>query len=464
MMGISPKSVVRNPWSVACDQISDYGLRITDYASITSLIVLRITFGLLMLASTVRFVAKGWVQEFYVDPAFHFTYWGFGWIWPLPAPILYATYAIIGIAALFIALGFFYRVSAVTFFLLFSYTELLDKTYYLNHYYFISLLSFLIIFLPLHRTFSLDSWRNPSLRVTHVPAWMVWAVRLQLGLVYFFAGVAKLTPDWLFRAQPLRIWLAANIDFPLIGPLFDYVWFAFVMSWAGALFDLTIPFWLSWRRTRPYAYIVVIGFHVMTGLLFNIGMFPWIMIASTLVFFDQTDWQKLTKKFTIHYSTDGNGTWKTRKNPEKKLVLAFLLLFFAVQILMPFRHLLYPGNVHWTEEGVRFSWRVMLVEKTGSATFYVTDAENGRFYTIHPIRYLTATQEKQMSFQPDMILQFAHYLADVFAQQGVNDPIVQAEVYVSWNGRSSRQLIDPTVNLAAQPYNLHPRLWILSEH
>ena len=39
-----------------------------------------------------------------------------------------------------------------------------------------------------------------------------------------------------------------------------------------------------------------------------------------------------------------------------------VVLFLGIQFLLPLRHLLYPGNVNWTEEGFRFAWRVMLVE------------------------------------------------------------------------------------------------------
>ncbi|MCB0015810.1 MAG: HTTM domain-containing protein, partial [Anaerolineales bacterium] len=253
--------------------------------------IFRILFGLLMLAGTIRFVANGWVEAFYLAPDFHFTYYGFSWVKPLPAYGLYGVYGLMALAALCIALGFCYRAAIITFFLCFTYTELLDKTYYLNHYYFISLLSFLLIFLPLHRRFSVDSWLWPRLKSDCVPRWTIAALCLQLSSVYLFAGIAKLNADWLWRAMPLKLWLAAQTDFPLIGFLFDYDSFAYLMSWSGAIYDLTIPFFLLWRKTRPAAYLAVIGFHLMTGLLFHIGMFPWIMIACTAIFFTEQDYQ-----------------------------------------------------------------------------------------------------------------------------------------------------------------------------
>jgi hypothetical protein len=441
------------------------------------LVVLRVSFGLIMLLSVLRFVARGWVREFYVLPRFHFTYYGFGWVRPLAPAAMDVLFALLALFALGIALGLCYRACAAGFFLLFSYVELLDKTYYLNHYYFVSLLSFLLIVLPLHRVCSLDAWLRPRLRVAALPAWMLAVLRLQVGLVYFFAGLAKLTPDWMLGALPLRIWLRGHTAFPLLGPLFDATWAAYLMSWGGALYDLSIPLLLCWRRTRPLAYLAVIGFHAMTGALFNIGVFPYIMVACTLVFFDGDELRRPLSRLARgaqarasasphHRNTQHSGAralgprWPHSLSGSTLLTL-LLGCFFLLQILLPLRHLLYPGDAHWTEEGFRFSWRVMLVEKTGAARFFLRDPASGREWTVYPDEYLTYLQEKQMSFQPDMILQFAHFLAAQARVQGHGDVEVRAEVYVSLNGRPSRLLIDPRVDLAREPEGLAHRTWIL---
>lgn len=422
--------------------------------SILPLVVLRIVFGLLMFAGTVRFMVNGWIDAFYVQPPFHFTYYGFGWVKPLPGDWLYVVYGAIALLALCIALGVFYRVSMVAFFLLFTYTELLDKSYYLNHYYFISLLSFLCIFLPLHRHAALDAWRRPAIATHTVPGWCVALVRLQIGLVYFFAGLAKLKADWLFNAMPLRIWLTANADFPLIGGFFDTLWAPYLMSWGGALFDLSIPFLLLQRRTRPLAYLAVIAFHALTGMLFPIGLFPTIMIGCTLVFFP---WplppRVLRKEKVCAAPLSAYGAARVRT--------AILALFFGIQLVLPLRHWLYPGNVLWTEEGFRFSWNVMLAEKTGHVTFTVVEPASERELTIFPSDYLTYQQEKQMSFQPDMILEFAHYLACKMEERGLRDVAVYAEAYVSLNGRPSQLLLDPTVDLTRRTNSLAHQAWIL---
>ena len=366
---------------------------------------------------------------------------------------LVVVFALLLLLTLFIMLGLFYRSSMILFFVLFTYIELLDKSYYLNHYYFVSVFSFILIFLPLNGAVSGDVWWGRTPRLTMVPAWCVWVVRLQLGFVYFFAGVAKLDADWLFAAVPLRIWLRARTATPLIGFLFDQSWVAYLMSWAGMLFDLTIFFWLIWPRFRRWGYAAVVGFHLMTGLLFQIGMFPYVMIACTLVFFD---WPGIVNSRLGEGSDAGAQPYDLSGRPNRRWVHLLLTGLLLAQLLLPMRHLLYPGDVNWTEEGFRFAWRVMLVEKTGSVTFFVRDPQDGETWVVVPRDYLTAAQEKQLSFQPDMILQFAHFIEDEIGR----DVVVSAEAYVSLNGRRGQLLIDPDVDLTEVPYSLWPRDWI----
>lgn len=431
--------------------------------SILPLIIFRIGFGVLMLASTVRFVARGWVSAFYLEPQFHFAYLGFGWVRPLPEVWMYAVVGLTALFSLFVAIGLFYRFSITAFFLLFTYVELIDKTYYLNHYYFVSLLSFLLIFLPLHRAFSLDVRLGLTEGASRVPAWTLYVIRLQLALVYLFAGVAKLEPDWLFHAMPLQTWLRTSTDLPFIGPLFDTTWVAFAMSWAGLLFDLSIPFLLLWWRTRPFAYLAVIAFHVLTALLFPIGMFPWIMLVATLIFFSERDYQKVARwlnseRFSLPPTTSLKPT-----RPTNLFTVSALALFFTFQLAMPLRHLAYPGDPLWTEEGFRFSWRVMLVDKIGTAFFTVLDRDTNKSWEVFPSEYLTPRQEAQMAYQPDMLLQFAHFLEDEFAVQGYDDVAVFAESYVSMNGRGSRPFVDAQVDLTKEDYSLAHRDWLLPQ-
>ncbi len=417
-----------------------------------------------MLGGTLRFAAKGWIKELYIDPVYHFTYFGFDWVKPLGETGMYAIFVVMGLSALFVALGFAYRISSTLFFLSFTYIELIDKTTYLNHYYFVSLVSFLMILLPAHRYFSIDVYLKPRIKQTLTPGWNIDIIKLQLGIVYVFAGVAKLNYDWLFRAMPLTIWLPANSDLPIIGWLFDYRWVAFAFSWFAMLYDLFIPFLLLNKRTRPIAYVLVLVFHILTSIMFPIGMFPYIMVLATLIFFPAAAYEKIIDKISLLFRARKNESTSSRvatNSFQRKIMLGFLSAFFIVQLLLPFRYLLYPGKLFWTEEGYRFSWRVMLMEKAGTTFFYVKDAKSGKESELGACGYLTKQQEKMMSTQPDMILQFAHFLAEDFKSKGYEDPQVRAQSFVTLNGSGSRPFIDENVDLAKEPINLSHKTWVL---
>lgn len=424
---------------------------------IASLAAFRVLFGALMLFSVIRFMLYGWVHDLYIKPSYFFTYWGFDWVKPWPAWGLYLHFALLAVLALMIMVGLYYRWATLLFFLGFTYVELLDKTNYLNHYYFVSLVAFLMIFMPLNRAYSLDARRKPEIKSYWVPYWPLLALRLQLGLVYFFAGLAKLNSDWLFHAQPLRIWLSVRQDLPLIGPLLALPATAFVMSWAGALYDLSIPFFLSWKRSRFIAYLAVIFFHVMTWVLFNIGVFPWVMIVATLVFFEP-DWpRKLFRGAKPTLEVKSNRSL-SGLNP---LGYGLLTVFFLLQVALPLRHFLYPSNVYWSEEGFRFSWKVMLMEKTGSVEYIVQDPGTGKKWTVNPKEYLAPHQISEFSHQPDMILALAKTIAKDFEKKGFPGVEVRARVQASLNGRMNQTLIDPAVNLAAVQDGLAPYSWVL---
>ncbi len=435
---------------------------------IASLAVLRIAFGSIMLVSTVRFILKGWVTAFYIKPQFHFTFYGFDWV-KAPGVIgIWVLFTLLALSAILIIIGLSYRLAITAFFLCFTYVELIDKTTYLNHYYFVSVIAFLLMLVPAHRYFSVDTWRKPSLSVTHVPGWAINIFKLQLVLVYFFAGISKITYDWLIAAMPLKIWLPACSNLPIIGGLITQNWVAYVFSWIGMLFDLLIGFFLLSNKTRRPAYLMVIIFHVVTGWFFKIGMFPYIMIFVTTVFFSAETHLKIIGFFKkLFFITPQVGESQRTFQPTKNissLISVVLILHFTLQLLLPFRYLLYPGELYWTEEGYRFSWRVMLMEKGGTAFFHVKDPATGRQSEIINSQYLTQFQEAQMATQPDMILQYAHFLAHEYEKKGIKNPIITTNSYVTLNGSGTQLYIDSTVNLATQQETFGHKKWILPFH
>jgi len=412
----------------------------TRMVPIGPLVAFRIIFGSLGVFGALRFIYYGWVDSLYIQPKFHFHYFLMEWVNPLPGNWMYLPFILMTLGALGIALGCFYRFSAILYFLSFTYVELLDKANYLNHYYFVSIVAFLLIFMPANADVSIDAHRNPNLRSSTVPYWSIWMLRFQLSLVYCFAGIAKINSDWLFEAQPLRIWLQGYRDLPIVGSLFASAWLAFVFSWFGCIYDLFVPFFLMNRKTRTFAYGAVVAFHLLTWMLFPIGVFPWVMIGATLVFFPASFHDKWLRFFRDESKTvDSN-----KQRPLTPVLKYGLILFVAVQIVIPFRFLFYPGQLFWYEEGFRFSWRVMLMEKKGYATFYVVDRKTGGSIEVNNALYLTDTQIDQMSRQPDMILEFAQFLGNKyndtvlhFGKESVHlrHPKVEAEIFVTLNGK-----------------------------
>ena len=431
------------------------------------LAVFRIGFGVMMLLSIVRFWWNGWIETLYILPKFHFSYYGFEWIKPI-GDYTYLIFTVCGISAFLIAIGLKYRMAIIMFFLSFTYIELMDKTAYLNHYYFISVLSFLMIFLPANAYFSVDNLIRKK-TFTAIPKWTIDSIKLLVGIVYIYAGLAKINSDWLFKAMPLKIWLPSKYDLPFIGNSFmQQEWFHYAMSWSGMIYDLIIPFLLITKRTRWFAFGLVVFFHVFTRVLFPIGMFPYIMIVTALIFFDADFHLRILDGFKriLKFFRVQSAQLKAQSYDYKKqtLVLPIITLFFVFQITFPFRHLLYPNELFWTEEGYRFSWRVMLMEKRGNTTFKIVDAETGRGFLVDNSDFLTSFQEKQMSFQPDFILEYAHYLGDHFRSQGHKNVQVFADSYVALNGRLSQPYIDRTIDLYKEKESFRPKNWILPFH
>lgn len=431
-----------------------------EEVSIAPLATFRIVFGLITFISGIRFWANGWIEQLYIEPSFHFKYYGFEFVKELSPSGMYLLFSTMILSALLVCVGLFYRLSIITFFLSFTYIELIDKATYLNHYYFVSLIAFIMIFLPAAKNYSLDA-RLFKNAVTKIPRYTIDIIRFQLCCVYFFAGVAKLNQDWLFEAMPMAIWLKAKSGIPVIGPALKYEATAYLMSWCGAIYDLFIPFFLIRQKTVKWAYVFVIIFHALTAIIFpRIGIFPYMMMGGSLIFFSASFHKKLLAKF---YCASEN-VWNARN----KIVKPALYCFVAFQLLLPFRHLAYPGNLFWTEQGFRFSWRVMLMEKMGNSQFYVVSDDNETL-VIENSTYLSPLQEKQMSTQPDMVLEFAHFLYNEFKDSlivennktiALNNPAVKAKVYTRLHNHG-QLMVDTNVNLAAQKRGFHHKDWII---
>ena len=438
---------------------------------ISFLVFFRVLFGGIMLWEVYRYFSYDWIRRYFMEPAVTFTYYGFSWVKPWPGRGMYIHFVVLGLAAACVMLGFLYRFAAPVFFLAFTYFFLLDQTRYLNHLYLVCLIGFLMCFLPAERAFSLDALLRPKIRSAVVPAWTLWVLRAQLGIPYFFGGIAKLNSDWLRGGEPMRTWLHPFTAMPGFGPMFSADWLVYGFVIGGLLLDLLVVPLLLWRRTRLFAFVAAIVFNLINSVIFDIGIFPWLMLGALLIFFPPD----LVRRFARGFMSPGEEFSEAKSSPasatpagltsppfsRQKLIAGLLAAYFAVQLILPLRHYLYPGNVSWTEEGHNFSWHMKLRTKVGEAVFNVTHPASGQTWTIKPDSYLESHQLMKMITKPDLLLLFARYLAEEKRREGYDNVEVRARVMVSLNGREPQLLIDPNVDLAKEEVSLLPSRWII---
>lgn len=256
----------------------------------SSLAFFRVAFGLIMLVECWRFWVHGWIAQYYIEPEFYFKYHGFAWVEPWPGSGMYWHFALLAALSLLIALGALYRIAAALFFLAFSYVFMLDQARYLNHFYLVVLIAAIMMVVPANRLFAVDAALAPGLRSATVPGWSVWLFRLQFEVMYIYAGIVKINPDWL-RLEPLGMWLARRDDFPLIGPLFNEDWVVALASYGSIAIHVVGAPLLLFRRTRSWVMALYFVFHLANHFLFEIGIFPWIAMVGTLMFLEP-DWPR----------------------------------------------------------------------------------------------------------------------------------------------------------------------------
>lgn len=446
-----------------------------------SLAVVRIALGLLIAAEAANYLATDWITVSFLDPDYHFTWGLFDWVQPWPGVGMYIHFAILGVLGLCLAAGVAHRIVAPLVVVGFAYIFLLDKAEYLNHFYAALLFLTLVAVAPADRALSFSAFRRPD-RPQTVPRWAVWILRFQVGVVYFYAGIAKLNSDWV-TGEPMGMWLAERSDLALVGPLLEASWAGLAFSWGGLAFDLLIVPLLLWRRTRVFAYCLAVAFHIANWVVFDIGIFPPMMIVATTVFFDP-DWprrvwtraQKAAARLpgpagptlrrlpaaAVPAPSAGQGGAPGAAGRASRLLVPALAVWIAVQLLIPLRHHLYPGLVHWTEEGHRFAWHMKLRDKQGQARFYAVDRQTGERQRLDPFELITRRQYTQASVRPDMLVQFARRLGERERDAG-RDVEIRVEAIVSLNGRPARYLVDPERDLSAVPRTMRTADWIEPE-
>lgn len=422
----------------------------------SGLIVFRIVFGLLCALEAIGAVFTGWIRRTLVEPEFTFSFIGFEWLQPLPGNWMYVYYIVMGLFGLLIMVGYKYRFSMFMFATMWTATYLMQKSSYNNHYYLLFILSYLMVFLPANRYASLDVKLNPSLKRFSMPSWCKWVFVFQLFILYTYASIAKLYPDWLDASVPALL-MKNKADYPLIGDILQESWIHYGIAYGGILFDgLIIPL-LLFKPTRKYAFFASIFFHLFNSIVFQIGIFPYLSLAFSLFFFEPKTIKEIFLKKKPYYNSN-----EVIVPKYGNVLVWFFSVYFLIHIALPLRHHFFKDDVLWTEEGHRLSWRMMLRAKSGSTKYRVIDEATNQQIPIKLDDYLTKKQQRGASTKPDIIWQFAQRLKQDFAQKG-KSVRVYVRSYVSVNGKPTKQLIDPNVDLAKEEWHhFKHHDWILT--
>jgi vitamin K-dependent gamma-carboxylase len=443
-------------------------IRLTHYLyqpmDIAGLAVVRMLFGAIIMWESFRYLDLARLVAKFPAAEMTFKFVYFEWVKDLSPAGMQWVFLVYGIAGLLIFVGYFYRLAAITAFFCISYIFLSDATNYLNHFYLIIIFSGMMVFIPAHQGWSLQAWLHPRTAKSSISAWAILSLRWQLAIVYFYAAVAKMNVDWI-NGMPLHDWIGDRAQNGGFDVIFGYPAVIYGIAYFGLLYDMAIAPMLLIKRTRFIAYLASLFFHLSNYYLFNIGVFPWFMLATTTIFFDSSWPREL-----LHWASRGQYFAPVTLEPEKastthlhwwkEFGFAMLAVHLVFQVVFPLRHFLYASYSGWSEEGHNFSWHMKLRGKSGTIRFTLKDPDTGKVEAIPNRRYLTSRQISKMISRPDQILQYAHFLRDRYTAPGETPVEVYAETRVSLNGREAQRFVDPEVNLAKLEQTLGHRTWI----
>ncbi len=419
------------------------------------LILFRIFLGFLLFAETFGAILTGWVRIVMVDVEFTFNFIGMEFLQPLPGIGMYLYFGIMSIFGILVMVGYKYRWSLAAFTIMWAAVYFMQKSSYNNHYYLLLLICIMMLFLPANRYASLDVKYNPSIKSLSMPQWCSTVLIVQITIVYLFAVVSKFYPTWL-DGSFIKILYERPHQPSFLQPLFYNYYFQMFITYMGIIFDLLIVPLLLWKRTRTPAFIAAIIFHLSNSAILHIGIFPFFALAFTVFFYPPERIRQIFFKRKPILDTAVEPVYHN-----KSILLFFFIPHFIIQLALPLRHHFIEGDVLWTEEGHRLSWRMMLRHREGYTTYNVVDKKTNQVIHYDFFQHLSKKQKSFVSTRPDGIWQMAQRIKTMKAQEGV-DVAVYANTFVGINGMGYQQLIDPKVDLAQAKWNYFKHNdWIL---
>ncbi|KAJ1077650.1 PREDICTED: vitamin K-dependent gamma-carboxylase [Capra hircus] len=432
--------------------------RPTDPASLA---VFRFLFGLMMVLDIPQERGLSSLDRRYLDGLEVCRFPLLDALQPLPLDWMYLVYTIMFLGALGMMLGLCYRISCVLFLLPYWYVFLLDKTSWNNHSYLYGLLAFQLTFVDAHHYWSVDGLLRARKRNAHVPLWNYAVLRGQIFIVYFIAGIKKLDADWVegYSMEYLsRHWLFSPFKLVLSEEMTSLL----VVHWCGLLLDLSAGFLLFFDASRPIGFVFVSYFHCMNSQLFSIGMFPYVMLASSPLFCSP-EWprklvahcpKKLQELLPLRTAPQPSTSCMYKRSRARgsqkpglrhQLSTAFTLLYLLEQLFLPYSHFLTQGYNNWTNGLYGYSWDMMVHSRSHQhVKITYRDGRTGELGYLNPGVF---TQSRRWKDHADMLKQYATCLSRLLPKYNVTEPQIYFDIWVSINDRFQQRIFDPRVDI-----------------
>lgn len=423
------------------------------------LIIFRILFGFVFFVEAVGALALGWVGHNFVNTTTNFTFIGFEKLLFLQNDSMYVVFALMALASIGVTIGYKYRLSIALLTILWGISYFGQKTSYNNHYYLMWLVSLIMCFLPANRYAAVDVKRNPSLKENFMPQWISWLFIIQISCVYFYATLAKFYPDWLDGTVTANMFLSMTEMPDGVKNLFQQKNFQLFIAYAGIAFDGLIVPALLWKRTRWFAIISSLIFHVFNSITLQIGVFPYFALSFCVFFFPAS----AVRNF--FFRKKAKEVHKYASVFEGRLILkCFFIPYLIIQIVLPLRHWFIKGDVLWTDEGHRLSWRMMLRSRGGEVVYRVIDKKTNEIMRFHNDYLLTYKQQSRLN-TPDVIWQMAQKIKEYYVFEGINVSVYAIDSYVYINEKAGARFVNPTIDLTAVDWNYFKHQdWVLEQN
>jgi hypothetical protein len=437
----------------------------------------RIIFGLFMAYEALVYYRMGLIDQGLLAPKMLFRFDGLEWL-PAPSrPVLLAALSVMGISGLLIALGVWFRQACWAFAFSLSLFFFQEKSYYNNHIYLFILLGILLSFTRADHFLSL---RSQSGRYAMVPRWQQFILQAQFMIVYFYGGLTKLKPDWLFLKEPIVSLVNTLPASHWLAPVLKNGFGINVLTYGGLLIDILAPFLLWYKPVRRWAIIPFAAFHLANSRIFNdIGIFPFVMLCALILFFETQELPWLRR-------LAGNGKSGAEQEPKKQdkknraaqpepaatrtgavsvasdRVKPVLLAYFAFQLLFPFRGFFLPNDMDWTGVAKNFSWRMKVdTRPVEEFAFTVEHPLTRQTMAVEVGTFANEMQIMHMANDARSVAAFARMLKKEAAAKGVPDAIVKARIRVRYNGRPAQFFVNPETDLSTVKYSPFEKMsWV----